>query len=373
MQVKAARAGPARGRGAGRLPPAHRPEQGQRHRARHDRRRHEDPRDDPAPRACRQAGARARSGRRWCSPPACWRGPGALRRRPGIALAPRALRRWPSLAYLVALAASRGLSRRGLLACLAAAVVWRARARRRAAAPEQRHQPLRLGRARPGPRREPLPLERPARVAALGCRCATTSTTGLNHKDYTAVYPPLFLLATRAVVARPRLLHGDEGLPRAVRARDPRRCSRAAPAAPRPAARAAPGPRLEPARARRDRGQRPQRGLRHAVAGRWRSSPWMLDRPLLSALAAGAGFLAKYLPGLVAAAWARRYRPWHVRRGGARRGARRPALPRRGLAQDDAAEPLEVLASSGASTRRCSRRSPRSSAATRPRSAPARS
>jgi hypothetical protein len=37
-----------------------------------------------------------------------------------------------------------------------------------------------------------------------------------------------------------------------------------------------------------------------------------LDRPLLSALAAGAGLLSKYLPGLVAAAWARRYRPWHV-------------------------------------------------------------
>jgi hypothetical protein len=37
-----------------------------------------------------------------------------------------------------------------------------------------------------------------------------------------------------------------------------------------------------------------------------------LDRPLLSALAAGAGFASKYLPGLVAAAWARRYRWWHV-------------------------------------------------------------
>jgi hypothetical protein len=36
------------------------------------------------------------------------------------------------------------------------------------------------------------------------------------------------------------------------------------------------------------------------------------DRPLLSALAASAGFMAKYLPGLVAAAWARRYRWWHV-------------------------------------------------------------
>ncbi len=37
-----------------------------------------------------------------------------------------------------------------------------------------------------------------------------------------------------------------------------------------------------------------------------------LDRPLLSALAASAGFMVKLLPGLVAVAWARRYRPWHV-------------------------------------------------------------
>ena len=42
--------GAAGGRGAGRLPPAHRPEQGQRNRARYDRRRHEDHRDHPAPR-----------------------------------------------------------------------------------------------------------------------------------------------------------------------------------------------------------------------------------------------------------------------------------------------------------------------------------
>jgi hypothetical protein len=37
-----------------------------------------------------------------------------------------------------------------------------------------------------------------------------------------------------------------------------------------------------------------------------------LDRPLLSALALAAGVMSKLLPGLVGAAWARRYRPWHV-------------------------------------------------------------
>ena len=56
------------------------------------------------------------------------------------------------------------------------------------------------------------------------------------------------------------------------------------------------------------------------------------DRPLLSALAASAGFLSKLLPGLVAAAWARRYRAWHVLAGARPRGrARRSSTstPRR--------------------------------------------
>jgi hypothetical protein len=35
-------------------------------------------------------------------------------------------------------------------------------------------------------------------------------------------------------------------------------------------------------------------------------------RPLASAIAAGLGFQAKFLPGLVAASWLRRYRPWHL-------------------------------------------------------------
>jgi hypothetical protein len=35
-------------------------------------------------------------------------------------------------------------------------------------------------------------------------------------------------------------------------------------------------------------------------------------RPLLSALALGAGLMSKFLPGLVAVAWARRYRAWHA-------------------------------------------------------------
>jgi len=40
------------------------------------------------------------------------------------------------------------------------------------------------------------------------------------------------------------------------------------------------------------------------------------DRPFLSALAASAGLMSKYLPGVVALAWARRYRWWHALAGG---------------------------------------------------------
>jgi hypothetical protein len=41
---------------------------------------------------------------------------------------------------------------------------------------------------------------------------------------------------------------------------------------------------------------------------------WALEtgRPLASAVAAALGFQAKFLPGLVALAWARRYRAWHA-------------------------------------------------------------
>jgi hypothetical protein len=45
-----------------------------------------------------------------------------------------------------------------------------------------------------------------------------------------------------------------------------------------------------------------------------------VERPLLSALAVSAGFMAKFLPGLVAAAWLRRYRWWHVAAGAALAG-----------------------------------------------------
>ena len=168
-------------------------------------------------------------------------------------------------AYLAALAASRGLSRRGLLALPRPGPPLAGRARGRPAAPEQRHQPLRLGGARPGPRREPVPLERPAGVAALAAaarrRLRRAQPQGLHRGLPAAVRPRDARRRGRA-----RLLHRHEGVPRRVRARDPRR-ARPRPATPASPARAAPRPRLEPARPRRDRRQRAQRGLRHAVDG----------------------------------------------------------------------------------------------------------
>ncbi len=109
--------------------------------------------------------------------------PGALR--PGVRRVPRGPRRFArALAPRVAALPGSGRSLAG-------------RARGRAAPPEQRHQPLRLGGARPGPRREPVPLERPAGVAAMAAAARR-----------------------RLRGAQPQGLHG--GLPAALRPRDAR-------------------------------------------------------------------------------------------------------------------------------------------------------
>ena len=187
--------GPARRRGAGRLPAAGGEEQGQRDPARDDRRGHEDHLHDPAPRrAARPTRVASRSCSASCSRPACSRGSCAPRRRPASA-APRLVRarvrRVPRRAGRVSrpvAARAPGLPGRGPRLARAA--------RRRAAAPEQRHQPLRLGRTRAGARRQPLPLERPPRVAALGA-------------------------AARRRLRRPQPQGLHRGLPAALRARDP--------------------------------------------------------------------------------------------------------------------------------------------------------
>jgi hypothetical protein len=212
-------------------------------------------------------------------------------------------------AYLVALLASRGVSRRGLLVCLAAAVAWRALL---VAAPPllsndinryvwegrvQQHggNPYRWSDRPESPRWTPL---------------RDDVYAGLNHKDYTAIYPPLFVLATRGVV----LVHDSFtamkaflvlcelltlGLLALVLLHRGLPLERLLILAWSPLA------LVEIAGS----------GHNEAFGMLWLTLAVValdLDRPLLSALAAGAGLLSKYLPGLVAAAWARRYRPWHV-------------------------------------------------------------
>jgi hypothetical protein len=212
-------------------------------------------------------------------------------------------------AYLAALAASRGLSRRALLACLGLALCWRALL---VAAPpllsndinryvwEGRVQvhggnPYRWGDRPESPRWVPL------RDAVYD---------GLNHKDYTAVYPPLFVLATRAVVA----VHDSFTAMKAFLVA----CEMATLGALALVLRRRrlPLERLlvlawSPLALVEVAGS----GHNEAFGILWIALALLAldaDRPLLSALAASAGFMTKYLPGLVAVAWARGYRWWHV-------------------------------------------------------------
>lgn len=212
-------------------------------------------------------------------------------------------------AYLVALAAARGLGRRGLLLCLGMALAWRAAL---VSAPpllsndinryvwEGRIQlhggnPYRWG-------------DRPESPRWLALRDAVYE--GINHKDYTAVYPPLFELAARAVAsvsdsfsAMKTFLVGCELLTLAALARSLQR-------------RGLPRERLlvlawSPLALVEIAGS----GHNEAFGMLFLALAILaLDsgRPLLAALAASFGFMAKLLPGLVAVAWVRRFRFWHV-------------------------------------------------------------
>ena len=216
--------------------------------------------------------------------------------------------------YLVALAASRGLSRRGLLLCLGVAVVWRAML---VAAPPLLSNDINRyvweGRVQVHGGNPYRWSDRPESPRWLPLRDAVYD--GLNHKDYTAVYPPLFVLATRGVVA----------------AHDSFTAMKAFLVACELATLGALALVLRRRRLPLERllvlAWSPLALVEIAGSGHNEAFGmlWMVlallaldaDRPLLSALAASAGFLTKYLPGLVAAAWARRYRWWHVLAGGA--------------------------------------------------------
>ena len=133
---------------------------------------------------------------------------------------------------------------------------------------------------------------------------------GLNHDGYTAVYPPLWQMAAAAVVR----VHDSVGAMKVFLVA----CEAAA--------------LLALARLLRLRGQPPQRILFWAwsplalveIAGSGHNEALGLlfvvlallalesGRPLLAALASALGFQAKFLPGLLAASWLRRFRPWHL-------------------------------------------------------------
>jgi hypothetical protein len=212
-------------------------------------------------------------------------------------------------AYLVALAASPGLSRRGLVLSLAAALAWRAVL---ATAPpllsDDVNRYVWEGRIQLHGGNPYAWGDRPESPRWLSLHDALYE--GVGHKGYTAVYPPLFQLASRAVVA----VHDSVTAMKVFLV-----ASEAATL-------------VALALVLRRRRQALERLLVLAwsplalleIAGSGHNDAfgmlWMAlallaleaDRPLLSALAASAGFMSKLLPGLVAAAWARRYRAWHV-------------------------------------------------------------
>jgi len=221
-------------------------------------------------------------------------------------------------AQLVALAASRGLSRGGLLLCIGVAVVWRAAL---VTAPPLLSDDINRyvweGRIQVHGGNPYRYADRPDSPRWVQLRDEVFE--GLNHKDYTAVYPPLFVLATRVVVsvhdsfaAMKAFLVACELLTLGALAILLKR-------------RGLPGERLlvlawSPLALVEIAGS----GHNEAFAIVWLVLALLaleVDLSLLSALAASAGFLSKYLPALVAAAWVRRYRWWHVLAAGILAGA----------------------------------------------------
>lgn len=212
-------------------------------------------------------------------------------------------------AYLLAIRASKGLSPRGLEIALALAVSWRVAL---VVAPPllsddvyryvwegriQLHDgnPYKWADRAEGPRWEALHDPVWARV---------------NHKDYTAIYPPFWQLAARAVVAvhdsviamKAFVVACELGMI-AVLARI--LALRRLPRERLLVAAWSPLALVEVAGS----GHNEAFGLLFVAL-----SLWALEarRPMLSALAAALAFQAKLVPGLLAASWWRRYRVVHV-------------------------------------------------------------
>jgi len=212
-------------------------------------------------------------------------------------------------AYVAALAASPGLSRRGLVLALGAALVWRAAL---LTTPpllsDDVNRYVWEGRVQLHGGNPYRWADRP--TAEKWAPLRDEVWDGLNHADYTAVYPPLFELAARAVVSVRDSLSAMKtflvlcevltlGLLAAMLRRRGLGRERLLVLAWSPLA------LLEIAGS----------GHNEALGMLWLVlALFALDRgwPLVSALAAAAGFMTKLLPGLVAVAWSRRYRVIHV-------------------------------------------------------------
>jgi alpha-1,6-mannosyltransferase len=210
--------------------------------------------------------------------------------------------------YLLALQ-SASLSRRGLRLCLGLALVWRIAL---VLAPpllsDDVYRYVWEGRIQLHGGNPYAWRDRPAAPQWTALRDDVWDK--VNHKDYTAVYPPLWQMAARAVTA----MHGSvigmklfvvccEALTLAVLAR--LLALRRLPAARLLVLAWSPLALVEIAGS----GHNEALGILFVALA-------MLGletgRPLLSALAAVMGLQVKLLPGLLAAAWARRYRAWHA-------------------------------------------------------------
>jgi len=212
-------------------------------------------------------------------------------------------------AYLAALHSARGLSARGLRAALVLAVLWRAAL---VSAPPLFSNDVNRyvweGRVQVHGGNPYAWGDRPDSPRWEGLRDAVWR--GLNHKDYPAVYPPLFQLACRGVIG----LHDSVAAMKAFLVA----CELLTlwPLAVLLRRRGLPRDRLLVL------AWSPLALVEVAGSGHNEAFGFLFlaaslaaleaGRPLASAVAAALGFQAKFLPGLVAAAWARRYRPWHV-------------------------------------------------------------
>jgi hypothetical protein len=213
------------------------------------------------------------------------------------------------MAYVGALAASRGLSRRGLLAALGLALAWRIVLV--AGAPllsDDIYRYVWEGRIQNHGGNPFSWDDRPDAERWLPLRDGVWE--GMNHRHMTAVYPPLFQLAARAVTgvhdsvtAMKIFLVLCEIVTLGLLALLLKR-------------RGLGGERLlvlawSPLALTEIAGS----GHNEAFGMLWLVAALLaleLDRPLLSALAAAAGLMAKLLPGLLGVSWARRYRPVHL-------------------------------------------------------------